>query len=270
MFWPGESHGLYSPRGHRELDTTERLSLSLLKGGLLYKILSEENIFKKLSLGRIQPLKVCALGFWIFSALEHSAGLCSAGEPWAFWLQADPCSPPDSLNDAPVLLWKPRWGGRSTQAFWHLQPLIVRGWNTDSSSKRKEALVLPQHCLLRDEWTVLSSTRMRPRLGRRQQLLEWLRPCWRDEPRNGALQLFSVWLWRLGGLVVRATDVFQRLEGEEVIRFHARTHHGSPAKKGHLNRVPRAGMHQGLQGGLQRWLSSEQNELFLRAGSLWV
>ena len=44
---------------------TERLSLSLLKGGLLYKILSEENIFKKLSMGRIQPLKVCS-GFLNF------------------------------------------------------------------------------------------------------------------------------------------------------------------------------------------------------------
>ena len=27
--WPGEFHGLYSPWGHKELDTTERLSLSL-------------------------------------------------------------------------------------------------------------------------------------------------------------------------------------------------------------------------------------------------
>ena len=26
--WPGELHGLYSPWGHKELDTTERLSLS--------------------------------------------------------------------------------------------------------------------------------------------------------------------------------------------------------------------------------------------------
>ena len=29
MFWPGEFRGLYSPRGHKESDTTERLSLSL-------------------------------------------------------------------------------------------------------------------------------------------------------------------------------------------------------------------------------------------------
>ena len=27
MFWPGESHGLYSPQGRRELDMTERLPL---------------------------------------------------------------------------------------------------------------------------------------------------------------------------------------------------------------------------------------------------
>ena len=29
VFWPGEFHGLYSPWGHKELDTTEWLSLSL-------------------------------------------------------------------------------------------------------------------------------------------------------------------------------------------------------------------------------------------------
>ena len=28
IFWPGEVHGLYSPRGHKESDTTEWLSLS--------------------------------------------------------------------------------------------------------------------------------------------------------------------------------------------------------------------------------------------------
>ena len=27
VFWPEEFHGLYSPWGHKELDTTERLSL---------------------------------------------------------------------------------------------------------------------------------------------------------------------------------------------------------------------------------------------------
>ena len=29
VFWPGEFHGLYSPWGHRDLDMTERLALSL-------------------------------------------------------------------------------------------------------------------------------------------------------------------------------------------------------------------------------------------------
>ena len=28
VFWPGEFHELYSPWGHKESDTTERLSLS--------------------------------------------------------------------------------------------------------------------------------------------------------------------------------------------------------------------------------------------------
>ena len=30
VFWPGEFHGLYSPWGRKEPDTTERLSLSTL------------------------------------------------------------------------------------------------------------------------------------------------------------------------------------------------------------------------------------------------
>ena len=29
VFWPGEFHGLYSPWGRKESDTTERLSLSV-------------------------------------------------------------------------------------------------------------------------------------------------------------------------------------------------------------------------------------------------
>ena len=31
VFWPGESHGLYSPRGCKESDTIERLSLTSVK-----------------------------------------------------------------------------------------------------------------------------------------------------------------------------------------------------------------------------------------------
>ena len=33
VFWPGESHGLYSPWGRKESDTTERLSLSTFPQG---------------------------------------------------------------------------------------------------------------------------------------------------------------------------------------------------------------------------------------------
>ena len=35
VFWPGEFHGLYSPQGCEELDTTERLSFSLALGSRL-------------------------------------------------------------------------------------------------------------------------------------------------------------------------------------------------------------------------------------------
>ena len=34
VFWPGESHGLYTPWGHKELDMTERLSLHFTSLGL--------------------------------------------------------------------------------------------------------------------------------------------------------------------------------------------------------------------------------------------
>ena len=35
-FWPGEFHGLYSPWGHKESDTTEELSLSLTNDEFTY------------------------------------------------------------------------------------------------------------------------------------------------------------------------------------------------------------------------------------------
>ena len=35
VFWPGEFHGLYSPWGRKEADTTEQLSLSLSKISLI-------------------------------------------------------------------------------------------------------------------------------------------------------------------------------------------------------------------------------------------
>ena len=45
VFWPGEFHGLYSPWGHsKELDTTERLSLSVSnrKFGLPWRLSGKE------------------------------------------------------------------------------------------------------------------------------------------------------------------------------------------------------------------------------------
>ena len=39
VFWPGEFHGLYSPWGHKESDTTERLfhflSINVVRAGRL-------------------------------------------------------------------------------------------------------------------------------------------------------------------------------------------------------------------------------------------
>ena len=35
VFWPGEFHGLYSPRGHKESDMTEQLSLSVIVDELI-------------------------------------------------------------------------------------------------------------------------------------------------------------------------------------------------------------------------------------------
>ena len=37
VFWPGEFHGLYSPRGHKESDTTEWLSLSYPHTGVVWQ-----------------------------------------------------------------------------------------------------------------------------------------------------------------------------------------------------------------------------------------
>ena len=44
VFWSGEFHELYSPRGHKELDMTERLSLKSLKAVLIMctKILNKD------------------------------------------------------------------------------------------------------------------------------------------------------------------------------------------------------------------------------------
>ena len=43
VFWSGEFHGLYSPWGHTELDTTEQLSLVI---AIIYRVYTRVNILK--------------------------------------------------------------------------------------------------------------------------------------------------------------------------------------------------------------------------------
>ena len=59
VFWPGESHGLYSPWGHKELDTTEPLSLSLLRACYIFLDSSYYKWRVGTSLG-VQWLRLCA------------------------------------------------------------------------------------------------------------------------------------------------------------------------------------------------------------------
>ena len=48
VFWPGEFHGLYNPWGRKELDTTDRLSLSLKRNSSTFSeacsLLFNENL----------------------------------------------------------------------------------------------------------------------------------------------------------------------------------------------------------------------------------
>ena len=45
VFWPGEFHGRYGPWGGKDLDTTERLSLSLVA---VYSSENEDNGFREM------------------------------------------------------------------------------------------------------------------------------------------------------------------------------------------------------------------------------
>ena len=42
VFWPGDFHGLYIPWGHKESDTTERLSLWWVQSGLPQRLSAKE------------------------------------------------------------------------------------------------------------------------------------------------------------------------------------------------------------------------------------
>ena len=68
VFWPGEFYGLYSPWGHKELDMTERFSLSLSfsdqsKGRKLQIMIFENLLVKQLSKSRNQLLDMLALRY---------------------------------------------------------------------------------------------------------------------------------------------------------------------------------------------------------------
>ena len=57
VFWPGEFHGQYSPRGHKELDTTERLHFHPQGILLCSRILTKTNCIGFLGvqlLGRVR------------------------------------------------------------------------------------------------------------------------------------------------------------------------------------------------------------------------
>ena len=57
-FWPGEFHGLYSPWGHKELDTTERLSLTHSEQGSIFVPRSQqgEDTAKETEEGKCQGM----------------------------------------------------------------------------------------------------------------------------------------------------------------------------------------------------------------------
>ena len=53
VFWPGEFHGLYSPGGLKELDTTMQLSLSYTHIHVIFKAVSGAVILQNLYTGEI-------------------------------------------------------------------------------------------------------------------------------------------------------------------------------------------------------------------------
>ena len=76
VFWPGEFHGLYSPWGHKESDTTERLSLVVGKGLLpegLLQIWAEQS---PQSVGQLSRSSV----YWAERCLWRRQQLCEGSE----------------------------------------------------------------------------------------------------------------------------------------------------------------------------------------------
>ena len=89
VFWPGEFHGLYSPWGHKESDTTEHLSLHFIQG-LVYILAhmfcplrgpeSKETPAAKITPGiKILVSNACACSVVSDSLQSHE--LCSPPDP---------------------------------------------------------------------------------------------------------------------------------------------------------------------------------------------
>ena len=75
VFWPGEFHGLYSPWGHKESDTTEQLSLSLhliLKGGEVWLVVTNSLVLESFVLVAVCLRKHLHLHFLTFSFSIYS------------------------------------------------------------------------------------------------------------------------------------------------------------------------------------------------------
>ena len=77
VFWPGEFHGLYSPWGRKELDTTERISLHFKGEGKYYKRIYR----KKVTLSRALEKEMATHSSiaWRIPETEEPGGLLSMG-----------------------------------------------------------------------------------------------------------------------------------------------------------------------------------------------
>lgn len=109
------------------------------------KFINKENIFKKLSMDGIQPLKVSSLYAWIFSALRFRMDLCYIPGPWALLI----------INRFPPLSFRfTDWchhaslevekGKNNLSLYFHDSECILRHRLKckHSSAERREALIL--------------------------------------------------------------------------------------------------------------------------------
>ena len=82
VFWPGELHGLYSPRGHKESDMTEWLSLSLSYG----------------TTAIWDYIRIPCCSWWLFSLISSSLAFANRLSPSRRWLSGPNLHPSSSPN----------------------------------------------------------------------------------------------------------------------------------------------------------------------------